>query len=654
MQVRKIDELTFYGPHPLEQDAKGNCICTMLDIFPGYRSIISGSGLHVNLALDFMEILAGSGAGELEESEKEKIYEDLVAVTRRGKQLVIRSKPEGMEQVFQAAALLEKVVPAEMIRFTGSGDQKVREAFKLRGECWKMTPRYYTREEIIKQIELSRVSVGTVNRYYYLLESGGRLLTYQEFALIGEALPDLENFRSRIHEVVSLHQRRNTRFVREVDFFMADRRKFDFYLIQKLDQYLQRCRKWEKAEQKRARELFERALQNFKNSLEPDFLHDDPNNPVWRTYMYSQLNDIPPTEESILGVSDEFSMNINWLPGCRIENSAVVMDAHVKNAVRDILNELFRYYGPMEYINLGRVMQSQSRKRAAGSYREVYFAMLKQKDNPVEQLRIIRKFRRNTLYYLNRGISLETAERLAAGYMQYTMDRRKLVTMLGVVTPPLHCLSRVEHLPGIGEISTDFIDRPYVAGLATDKIPFYYFESEPFLRALAVLMGEAAGPNLILGRSDPDSGVVFFGDGDEMLQFETDGKVPTGIVLADFTGAFADVVSPLEKFAPFYVDYLVALLGRVRVKSFTRQRLIEVADLFIDSLAERIEKTGELLKPGSVLDSEIKEMLADREVETNPILVKWEKTLERLYSLKLEDFIGRFRSEVHQRLHYSL
>ena len=69
-------------------------------------------------------------------------------------------------------------------------------------------------------------------------------------------------------------------------------------------------------------------------------------------------------------------------------------------------------------------------------------------------------------------------------------------------------------------------------------------------------------------------------------------------------------------------------------------------------MAERIEKTRELLRPDSTLDSTIKEMLADREVEINPILVKWEKTLERMFGLHLEDFIGRFRSEIHQRLHY--
>ena len=120
MEVRKADGLTLYGPNFLEQDAEGNFNCTMADIFPGYRSIIVGTGLHVNLAMEFMEVLAEERGRGLAESEKEEIFEDLVAVTRQGKHLVIRSIPDGMERVFRAAALLEQVVPAEMIRFTGS------------------------------------------------------------------------------------------------------------------------------------------------------------------------------------------------------------------------------------------------------------------------------------------------------------------------------------------------------------------------------------------------------------------------------------------------------------------------------------------------------------------------------------------------------
>jgi hypothetical protein len=652
MQVNTIDNITLYGPNPLEKSTGGAPGGTMADIFPSYRSIVVGTGLHVNLALEFMEILADQRGCKLREDEIEKIYADLVAVTGQGQHLVIRSKPDQMEQVFLAAELLEKLVPEEMIRFTGRNDPNVRGAFKMRGESWKMAPRYFNVEEIIGQIKLSRISVGTENYYYYMIESGGRLLTYQEFSGIIESISDPDIFRNRIHEIVDLHQRRNIRFVLELDFFMVDKEKIDFSLIIKLDEYLQSCKSWGKLERQRARKLFEKALENFRNSLEPEFLRDDPNNSVWRTRMYSMLHDIPPTEESILGVSNEFDMNIKWQHGCRIEDSKVIMDPHVEDLIRDVLNGFINFYGPLEYINLGRVMRSQSQKRAAGSYREVYIFVMKQKGCEIEQIRFMRRFRRNALYYLNRGYSLQTAERMASGYIQYTLDRRELVSMLGIITPTIRSQSRKENLPGVGVVSTVYIDRPYVAGLASDKIPSYYFEHEPFLRTFAELMGDAAGINLVIGRSEPNSGVVLFGDGDEMLQFEADNPIPTGMVLADFTGAFADVVSPLDIFSPFYIEYLVEFLGRIRVKSFTKKDLAGIADLFIDSLELRIEKTRELLRAGSTLDLEIRQMLKDREVEINPILIKWEKTLGRLYNLDLEKFISKIRSEVRQRLEY--
>ncbi|MEA2064273.1 MAG: hypothetical protein U9P14_11280 [Gemmatimonadota bacterium] len=653
MQVRQINGLTLYGPHPLDQEAGDAGHGIMLDIFPAYSSIIVGPGLHVNLALEFMEVLGDRRGGPLDGTEQDKVFSDMVAGTRRGKHLMVRSIPNDMEQVFRAAELLEKLVGADRIRFTGSWDAQVREAFKLRGECWKMTPRYFTIQEITAQIELSRVSVATENRYYYLMSSGGRLMTFPEFQAIGESMADPDTFRARVHEVAGLHQRRNIQYVLELDFFMVDEEKFDFSKICKLDEYLGACRKWGVHEQERAEELFQEAIENFRESLEPDYLRDDPNNPLWRSHMYSQLNDIPPTEESILGVSDEFNMNIEWLHGCNIEHSKAVIDSQTQDSMRSLITEFFRFYGPLEYINLGRVVRSQSQKRAAGSYREVFIAILKQRGSQVEQIRILRKVRRNTLYYLNRGYSLERAEQLAAGYLQYTFDRRELISMMGVLTPPVHSLKRKESIPGVGEVSNDTFDRPYVEGIATDKVPLYYFESEPFVSAFATLMGDAAALNLIIGRSDQNTGKVFFGDGDEMLQFEEDGHVPTSVMLADFTGVFADVVSPLEKFAPFYIEYMVEILGKVRIGYFKREQFIGIADLFIDSMGRRIEKTRQLLHPGDALDLRIREMLAGRDPELNPIMIKWEKILERLYGLDLENFIENSRAEVHQLLKYT-
>ncbi|HUU28426.1 MAG TPA: hypothetical protein VM123_11490 [archaeon] len=652
MEIRKFGRLTLYGPHPLERDSDGHLKYPMGVIFPAYESMILESGLHVTLAFDFITEIGGQRGSPLNEEEESKVYEDLVALVLRGNHVVIRSIPENMNQCFRAAELLEEVVPADMIRFTGRRDPNVREAFKLRGESWKIAPRYFTVEEINKQIKLSQVSVKTKNRYYYKMESGGRLMSYQQFTSIRESLVNLSEFKNRICEVVELYKRRNKQFVRELDFFMVDHEKFDFPLIQKLADYLKTCKSWGDAERKTANELYEAALFNFKNATSPDFLCDDPNNPLWRNYIYSELNDIPPTEESILGMSGEFNMNIQWVPGCHILDGRMLMDPNVEEPIAKLLEDFSRFYGQLDYINLGRVMRSQSRKRAEYSYREVYIAVLKQSTSSVEQIRMLRKVRRNTLYYLNRGFSLDKAQRLTEGYLQYTQDRGNILTFLGVNTPPLHRVSRPEELPGIGTVTIVFFDRPYIRGLATDKVPDYYYEHEDFVTAQAALLGEAAGLNLIVGRSDMDTGDAYFGDGDEMLQFEPGSYLPQGLVLADFTGAFADVVSPLEKFLPFYVSYLADMLARVQVKGMDAKEILATCDIFIEAMKKSIAKSKEMLSEGGAVGEMIGKIVADRDVEINPIRIKWEKTLRRLHNFKLEAFFNKMRGDLCRKLSY--
>ena len=85
--------------------------------------------------------------------------------------------------------------------------------------------------------------------------------------------------------------------------------------------------------------------------------------------------------------------------------------------------------------------------------------MLKQKNSATEQIRILRKVMRNVIYFLNHGHSLERAGQLAEGYLEYTFDRREILSMLGANTPVVGHLSRKENLPGIGTVPVTFFDR---------------------------------------------------------------------------------------------------------------------------------------------------------------------------------------------------
>ncbi len=623
----------------------------MGDVFPALGSMIIGRGLHITLAMDFIEQYQRHSGKELDECAQQEIFADLVALVSRGEHVMVRSIPDDMERCFRAAGLLRQVVPAEMIRFTGRRDPKVREAFKLRGESWKMSPRYFTVEEIIEQIRLSTVRVGTANRYYYKIESGGRLITPQKFAAISDVIDDREQFGERVREVVDLYNRRNGNYVRELDFFAAAEDVIDFSLFEALAGYLQRCRKWGKRQRAHARRLFDAANENFRAAVPPELHYDDPGNPAWRNEMYAELSEIPPTEESILGISEEFNMNIRWLPGCSIVDGVVTKDEHIEDAVSQLIDDFIRCYGPLEYLNLGRLMRSQSNKRAAGSYREVFIAVLRQRGEQDEQIRILRKVFRGVLYFLNRGHELKSAKKLAAGYLEYTFDRREILSLLGADTPVVSYLTRDEDLPGIGAVPVIYFNRPYIQGLATDKISYNYYSHEGFVDAQAALLGSEAALNIFIGRCESDSGVVFFGDGDELLQFKGgDPMTPTSIVLADFTGTFADVVSPLEIFIPQYSDYLINMLGRVKVPGWGKKERQALAEVFIRAMQKRFYLLREQLARGARLRGRLDALANSRDPEFNPVRMKWERCRDRFLQEDIEQFIRKIRRELRGRL----
>ncbi|MBW7997329.1 MAG: hypothetical protein FVQ81_12315, partial [Candidatus Glassbacteria bacterium] len=620
MKVTSYDKLTLYGPHPLERDSCGNLKYHMGDVFPSLNSMIVGQDLHVTLAMDFIEEYQRKSGRAMDEDSQQEVFDDLVALVSRGEHVMVRSIPDDMDRCFRAGELLREVVPSAMIRFTGRRDPKVREAFKLRGESWKMTPRYFTVEEIIDQIRLSMVSVGTANRYYYKIESGGRLVTPQKFAEIRDVIGKQAEFRERVLEIVDLYQRRSNNYVRELDFFAKDGKRFDFSLFEELGGYLKRCRRWGAQQQEGAARLFDQALENFRAAVPSALHHDDPNNPSWRNEMYAELSEIPPTEESMLGISEEFNMNIHWLSGCRIVDGKMVEDEHIEDSASQLLDDFIRCYGKLEYINLGRLMRSQSTKRAAGSYREVFIAVLKQQDSTEEQIRILRKVYRNVLYYLNRDYELEEAKNMAAGYLEYTFDRREILSLLGANTPVVLHLSRNENLTGIGTVPVTYFNRPYIQGLATDKVSYDYYRHEGFVNAQAELLGTEAVLNIFVGRCEPDTGVVFFGDGDELLQFKgSDPRVPTSIVLADFTGTFADVISPLDVFIPQYADYLENMLGKVRVEGWGPGELSALGEVFIRALQERFYRLKDLIAEGGEIREKLDKLTGSRDPGLNPV-----------------------------------
>jgi hypothetical protein len=86
--------------------------------------------------------------------------------------------------------------------------------------------------------------------------------------------------------------------------------------------------------------------------------------------------------------------------------------------------------------------------------------------------------------------------------------------------------------------------------MASDKIPCGQFENADFAMRLARLLGRAAAPNIIVGRTDLE-GQAIFDDGDEVVIEDEEG-VPVDIVVSDHTGTFNEYRGDLRHAAPAY------------------------------------------------------------------------------------------------------
>ena len=104
--------------------------------------------------------------------------------------------------------------------------------------------------------------------------------------------------------------------------------------------------------------------------------------PTWNggTAMYAALigeDEKAISEESLLGLSSEFFMQIEWLPGGRIEEGELIFDPVFELAeetgdpglrrlcdekCRGFIFNFVREYGDLEYVNIGRVVGSLSQR----------------------------------------------------------------------------------------------------------------------------------------------------------------------------------------------------------------------------------------------------------------------------------------------------
>ena len=642
---------TVIGDHPLAKDAQGALVSRIATVFPYADSIVTIPGIHATQRVAFVEILnrkrESAGLPPLSEYEQNLHWENSVDLVMEGDNVLIRPDPDKMDLAFDADELLQEIVPKHKIRFLHAMVPKVRSAIKRRGECWRINPLPRSTADMDAMIRSSRIAIGGEDIYYYNHATGTRILTCGQFAQLGDY--DEASLRVHLSEIQDFSSRCNRHGYPEIAFFRAGEgfssaafQAYDFYSLSADE----------------LRDAFVALRRGFADAVRPEYRTDSPADADWRSEMFAALigNETQPVcEEVYLGMSSEFYMQIEWLPGGRIVDGELIFDSVFDepsddprwarlcdDKVKGFIFNFIREYGDVEYINIGRVPQSLSRRPVADGRRDVYIAEILLKGAEREVVRIIRMVKWGIREHLQRGWNVLDAIMQAEEYIEYILDRRLGCRQLGMNLPARIVARKInEQYEGVQDqlhgrpIWATYIERDYVRGMATDKIAAGRFENADFALRFARLMGKAAAPNLIVGRADLESHVVF-DDGDEVLRCNDEG-MPEDITVSDPTGTFNDYTTPLKAIIKEYAKPINARIGIVPEPMAFVTSYIEA----LEAELRRIQQEYRKRKRG--FDNLFRHRRYD---PAGSYAYRWKQVLLRLNATNIQDVMGELSAHI--------
>jgi hypothetical protein len=631
-EPREVNGVVLLGPDFFSRDADGRPQSPIACAFPRFHAVVSGRGIHAAQALRMMDYLEREAV--IDDAE---IYADAVALIIRDPVVLIRCDPSRMERCFASDEMLQRLLPKERIQFIGVHLAEVRDDVRRRGESWRISPQPRSEEEIVREIRLSRVQVGTGAVYYQNAPTGGRYLTYEEFSRIRPLVRrDPAEALARLREIVDLTGLLNRQGVRELRFFLPPGCALDGRGLPAVIESLERAQGADMAarEASEAERLFEDVADAFARAAGPELREDDESCLAWRTTMFCRLFDIDETtlEEYALGLSPEFRLNVRWLPGARFDGGPVLgpngepeFEASADPRTRQLISHFLKTWPGVAAVNVGRVTSAQTARDRSGEQREVFLIVLEDGSGNTS-IRLVRMIKWDVRHRLDRGISPEQAIGETLEYRNYIFDRLRAITALGVAIPSFSEIRLEEEMAGRPTVPVFFFHREYVSGTATDKLLPARYGRPGFLPRLTRLLGAAAGESLVIGRASPRDGRLYFDDGDEMVQFTAAG-LPERLFIAETTGSFGDWTTPLEAKLPQCLAKVRRHLDRARAQGRPETEIAAAVEAFADGLAGEIERMQRLLRdPAAALRS----LFADRTPEPKGIRVRWDGILDRL------------------------
>ena len=645
------------GQHPLARTPEGPLVSSIATAFPHTRTLVTLPGIHMSQRVAYTDAIdkqrQAAGQPRLTEDEQMEFWERGVDLIVQGDAVLIRPNPDDMELTFQADEMLQELVRKRKIRFLFVHSEGVRSAIRRRGELWRIVPLPSTKEQMQRAIRDSRIAIGGRPIYYYNAISGTRWLACQDFADLGRLGDD--GLRAHLAEITRYSGARNARGNPEIDFFMAhdhfghdDFTAINFAALSGAE----------------LTGAFENLSRKFEAAVRPAFRAADPNDDGWRNRMYCTISDQDDgvaSDEVAPRLADEFLMRIAWEPGARLEAGKIIFDAAFEepaleadqlptgrdeDIIRGLICNLTHDYGDLEYVNIGRVVESLSHRVAFQGRRDVLIAQVKQRSVANESIQVIRMQKWGIRERMDRGEDLLRAILETAEYTEYILDRHLACRQLGMNLPcRVHVNQLAERYHGEQRqydgiaIWTTYLQRDYIAGTATDKIPAASLADDRYTAALARLLGRAAAPNMIVGRCDKN-GHMIFDDGDEILIEDAQG-LPIDIVVTDHTGSFNDYVGnylgDLRAVAPEYAAAVTSRAPHLRNPD-------EFARLYLDSFVERFEQIqAEYTARPQVFDKSFKHRRPD---PAGNFAYRWQCVLARLSATRPRDLADLIRRKI--------
>ena len=652
-------QLELIGPHPFERDPQGRQVTRIGTLFPQHRTLWTRlPGVHALQRTAFIEQVnnerAREGLAPLGLEQEEELSVNSVDLIFESDCILIRSDPDRMELACAADELLQGLVSKRQVKFLSVADRRVREAIKHRGECWRLSAIPKTREAKEGLVASSKVGIHGLSIYFYNRLTGTRWLTCQEF----EGLGNLEDnsLASHLQEIADHSMLRNRLGRPEVDFFAADLRRFG------ARQFAGVVFHQLPPEQLRAK--FKELCDHFRSAVHEAFRRDDRRDRAWCERMLSTLfleGNETQTEQILSGLSPEFFLQIEWLPGGRFEEGEFLFDSIFDEAAnrpedkelqrlcdpraKGIIFNLIREYCDLEFVNVGCVPESLSLDRPQKQGRRgVYLAEFHSRSERGSARRFMRLQKWGVWEHLDEGKDLLQSIKESEDYTDYWLDRRLGCLQLGMNLTrrvAMHRLSEVyTGLNGryCGEtIRTIYFERDYLPGVATDKLPLEKYVQPGYAPRLAALLGQAAVASMVVGRALDQGARPAFDDGDEVV-VEADGGLPKEILVGDHSGAFGEYRLPLERFAAHYAR-------PVNVREKVVPNAKDFATAYLRSFREQfLHIQGDYRKRRRAFDTLFKHCKYD---PGGSLAYRWELVLRRLDQTDADALVEAIRQHIH-------